>query len=443
MRQLSYTSLKSVTAMIVCLWVILQPIRSDAQELYFPPVNNQNWETISPDSLGWCADSLNALQDYLGDQDTKAFIILKNGKLAVEWYYDGFGQDSLWYWASAAKSLMAMLVGIAQEEGHLSIADSVSAYLGDGWTDCVPEEEGAITIWNQLTMSNGLDDSVPDNHCTLDSCLQCLAEPGTRWAYHNAPYTLLRNVMESATSININQYYWSRIGLRIGAGGGWIKSDYNNLMISKALDMARYGLLVLAGGNWANDTILADKSYYNSMINTSQLMNKSYGYLWWLNGKSSYMLPGFQLVIPSDLVPNAPDDMFAALGKNDQKLYVVPSQDLVVVRMGNAVIPGPSTLSSFDNTLWEKIASLDCEISNIDETQAENLIVLYPNPVTDHLIIRSDFELEKVEIRDINAQLRMLSDQHALVVSQLTPGTYILRILLSNGRIVNRMFIKQ
>lgn len=92
------------------------------------------------------------------------------------------------------KTLAAFTLGIAQQEGFLSISDTSSNYLGAGWTDCPPIKEEKITIWNQLTMTSGLNDAVPYHYCTLDSCLQFLANAGTRWAYHNGPYTLLDEV---------------------------------------------------------------------------------------------------------------------------------------------------------------------------------------------------------------------------------------------------------
>ena len=88
------------------------------------------------------------------------------------------------------------------------------------------------------------------------------------------------------------------------------------------------------------------------MKNTSQDLNKSYGYLWWLNGKESAMVPQSQIVFDTELIPNAPDDLYAGLGKNDQKLYVVPSQNLVVVRMGEDTGGAALGPSGFDNELW-------------------------------------------------------------------------------------------
>jgi hypothetical protein len=91
------------------------------------------------------------------------------------------------------------------------------------------------------------------------------------------------------------------------------------------------------------------------MVSTSQNLNLSYGYLTWLNGKSSSMVPGFQTVFPVQLIPNAPGDLYAALGKNDQKVYVVPSQNLVIIRMGNAAGTPQFAVSGFDNELWGKL----------------------------------------------------------------------------------------
>ena len=171
-----------------------------SQNLYFPPVNNNlPWDTLSPQSLGWCTDKTDSLFQYLQEENSKAFIVLKDGKIVIEKYFGSFTQDSIWYWASAGKTLTSFLIGKAQEDGILSLADSSSRFLGTGWTSETPEKERKITIRNQLTMTTGLKDNVPDNHCTIDTCLQYLADAGNRWAYHNAPYTLLEKVLTNAS----------------------------------------------------------------------------------------------------------------------------------------------------------------------------------------------------------------------------------------------------
>ncbi|MFD2921827.1 serine hydrolase domain-containing protein [Terrimonas rubra] len=320
--------------------------------LYFPPLTGDTWETTTPASLQWNQAAINTLYDYLEQKHTKAFIVLKDGKIVLEKYYDTFSAGSNWYWASAGKTVTAMLVGIAQAEGKLSIGDKTSKYLGTGWTHASPAKEDLITIRHQLTMTTGLDDGVTDNYCTSPECLVYKADAGSRWSYHNAPYTLLDKVIENATGQSFNQYFQQKIRDRTGMNGLWIKDGYNNVYWSTPRSMARYGLLLLAKGKWDQAAILSDAAYLEAQINSSQNLNPSYGYLTWLNGKSSYMLPSLQAKFPGMLFPNAPVDMYAALGKNDQKIYVVPSQNIVVIRMGESAGNVQLAVSSFDNELW-------------------------------------------------------------------------------------------
>lgn len=334
------------------------PVNDLPAPLYFPPVSGTEWNAISTDSLGWTAAGLDSLYDYLELKNTKAFIILKNGRLAVEKYFGSFTRDSLWYWASAGKTMTAMLVGIARQEGLLNINDKTSQYLGVGWTSLPAQKEDLITVRHQLTMTTGLDDDVADDDCTQPSCLIYKADAGSRWAYHNAPYTLLDSVIISATGMSYNAYFQQKIRNRTGMNGLWFKTGYNNVYFSNARSMARFGLLMLNKGKWDQEEILSDSGYLSQQVNTSQNLNLSYGYLTWLNGKSSHMLPTLQNIFSGYLVPNAPADMYAALGKNDQKIYVVPSQNLVVIRMGEAAGNVQLALSSFDNELWGRLRSI-------------------------------------------------------------------------------------
>lgn len=328
------------------------------ETLYFPPVSGTEWQTTTAASLGWNTTELNNLYTYLQSKNTKAFIILKNGKIVAERYFGTFTADSNWYWASAGKTITAMLVGIAQQEGLLNINNKTSQYLGTGWTSLPLAKENLITVKNQLTMTTGLDDGVPDNDCTLPGCLQYKADAGARWAYHNAPYTILDKVVENASGLTYNNYFQQKIRNRIGMNGLWLPNGYNNVYYSSPRSMARFGLLMLNKGKWDQTPILSDTNYFNAQVNTSQSLNPSYGYLTWLNGKTSHMLPTLQVSFPGMLAPNAPADMYAALGKNDQKVYVVPSQKLVVIRMGESAGNVQLALSSFDNELWGKLKTI-------------------------------------------------------------------------------------
>lgn len=340
---------------ILAIFFLVSCKKSQLSELslpYFPPLNSNQWETVAPTALGWSLSGLDSLRKFLQQRRTKAFIILKNGRIAVEWYFDRFTADSVWYWASAGKTLTALLVGIAQQEGLLKITDRTAEYLGRGWTSLPPEKENLITIRHQLTMTTGLDEDVPDSDCTLKSCLVYKADAGTRWAYHNAPYTLLEQVVETAARTEYNNFFRRAVGNRIGMNGRWVNIGFNNVFFSDARSMARFGLLLLHRGKWDGTALLKDQNYFNEMVSSSQNFNPAYGYLTWLNGKNAYMLPGIKTTFSGPIMPNAPADLFAALGKNDQKIYVVPSEQLVIIRMGEMAGGVRAALSGFDNELW-------------------------------------------------------------------------------------------
>ncbi|WP_422861065.1 serine hydrolase domain-containing protein [Flagellimonas sp. W118] len=323
--------------------------------LYFPPSQSPEWETIEASTLGWDLAAEQDLFNFLDEKQTKAFIILKDGKIVVEWYFDDHTQNTSWYWASAGKTLTAFTVGIAQEENHLDIQDKTSNYLSEGWTSTPLEKENLITIWHQLTMTSGMNALFFD--CVTPDCLSYVADAGSRWAYHNGPYTLLQKVVSNATEMEWTDYFNAQLRDKIGMDGFWLSTNnLNNVFFSTARSMARFGLLNLNNGVWNNEVILGDSNYQNAMKNTSQNLNKSYGYLWWLNGKSSYRAPSSQTEFQGELIPNAPADTYAGLGRDDQKLYIIHSEGLVIVRMGEDAGENLLGPSSFDNLLWEKIS---------------------------------------------------------------------------------------
>ena len=402
-----------------------------AQSLYFPPLSSTApWDTISPSSLGWCLNEIDTLYDYLQQQDTKGFIVLKDGKIVLEKYFGTFTKDSLWYWASAGKTITSFLVGKAQEENYLSITDTSSTYLSAGWTNCTSTQEDKIKIKNQLTMTSGLDDDIADNHCTIDTCLNYLADAGTRWAYHNAPYTLLESVLTTATGQTINTYTYNKLKLKTGMTGAWTFVDYDNVFFSKVRSMARFGLLMQNNCIWNTDTLLYDTTYMHQMTNTSQSLNLSYGYLWWLNGKSSYMVPTSQVVFSGSYAPAAPNDMFAGLGKNGQIVSISKSAGLVVIRMGNQVSSG-EVPTQFCNSIWEKLNAVMCNGTSINETNSKTkAISIFPNPANTEInIVLPANENAQIEISNAMGQV-IIKDQNKNIIdiSNLTNGLYFISV---------------
>ena len=413
---------------LTLLFIVFSQI-SKAQ-LYFPPTSGNTWDTISPTSLGWCQDKIDTLLDFLDSKNTKAFIILKDGKIVIEKYFGTFTEDSLWYWASAGKSLTSFLVGIAKQEGFVNLSDSTSNYLGSGWTICPSVKEGMITVLDQLQMTSGLNDQVTDNSCTDDTCLEYLADAGTRWAYHNAPYTLLDGVIQNGTGQSLNLYLLNKLKIPTGMTGNYFPSGYNNVFVSVPRSMARYGLLMLNRGNWNGNQIMTDTSYFNAMINSSQNLNPSYGYLWWLNGKPTYLVPGFQIPIPGPLMPHAPLDMYAALGKNGQFMNVVPSQNLVLVRVGDA--PGVGEVPfTLNDSIWERMNEVMCGATAVFNIRnSVELGEIYPNPTSNFINITS-YNFSEFLITDLfgrNSFSGLLKKgDNKIDISFLKTGIYFLK----------------
>jgi CubicO group peptidase (beta-lactamase class C family) len=396
-----------------------------AQNYYFPPKVGTQWDTISSNRLGWCEDSIQELYSFLQNSNTKSFIVLKDGKIVLEKYFGTFTKDSAWYWASAGKTVASALVGIAQHEGLLNINDSSSKYLGQGWSSCTSLQEGKITIKHHLTMTTGLDENIVDQDCKTPACLKYKAPAGSRWYYYNAPYLLLHDIISSASGLTLQQYTNTRLLSKIGMSGLW----FNGVFYSKTREMAKFGSMILNQGIWDTDTIIKDRAYYQQMVNTSQNLNLSYGYLFWLNGKASAMLPQSSIVFNQSLLPNAPSDMYAALGKNDQKIYVVPSQKLVVVRMGNSAGPTSFGPSGFDNQLWNRISNLTCA-TNINSTESNNIKV-FPNPSDGNSFFVQSKENQHYELIDAKGQLLMKGDLQIganEIRHQLSSGLYFVKI---------------
>ncbi|MFD1602730.1 serine hydrolase domain-containing protein [Flavobacterium artemisiae] len=330
-----------------------EEIPTPEESMYFPPISNTTWETKSIADLGWKQTAVQPLLDYLELKNSKSFIILVNGRIVLENYFHDHNASTNWYWASAGKTLTSTVTGIAQQENLLNINNKVSQYLGTGWTSEPLAKENLITCKHLLTMTSGLDDSTDD---VDPEDLIYKADAGTRWAYHNV-YVKLQDVVEKASGQSWSNYFNSKLRDKIGMNGTWVQLGANSVYTSTTRSMARFGLLMLNKGKWDNNVIL-NEAFFNEATTTSQNINLGYGYLWWLNGKASYHLPQYQLTFQGSVIPTGPTDMFMALGKNDQKIYVVPSKKMVVIRMGDAADIVNLALSDFDKVLWEKIAAL-------------------------------------------------------------------------------------
>ena len=187
--------------------------------------------------------------------------------------------------------------------------------------------------------------------------------------------------------------------------------------------MARFGLLMLNNGVWDGNTIMNDQSYLYDMIHPSQELNESYGYLWWLNGYDSFMYPQSQITFPGMLMPSAPADLYAAEGKNAQFINIVPSENLIVVRMGNDPV---NTLVSvtYNNEIWDYLNLVRCGGENVSEL--EKTAEFYPNPCQDYLNLKEGVIKELQLFNSMGKEVEVSFSDSRITTDHLSPGIYYL-----------------
>jgi hypothetical protein len=86
-----------------------------SQSIYFPPTTGNTWDTIAPQTLGYCQPKIDSLYHFLEQNNSKAFILLKDGKIVLEKYFGTHTATTPWQWASAGKTITSFMTGIAQQ----------------------------------------------------------------------------------------------------------------------------------------------------------------------------------------------------------------------------------------------------------------------------------------------------------------------------------------
>jgi CubicO group peptidase (beta-lactamase class C family) len=327
--------------------------------LYFPPVDG-SWESVLPRETGWDAAGLSRALAFAGENRSTAVVILHRGRILAEQYWTvdgapGAGTDShgrpIEDVASVQKSVVATLIGIAQDLKLVDLDAAVSKYLGQGWSKASALEEGAITVRHLMSMSSGLDETLSFRH-----------PPGQRWFYNTPAYSQLIAVLARVSRKEPNAYTADWLTRTIGmTDTRWIArapggpNPYG--LATTGGDLARFGLLILADGRWRGTPVVAAR-HLREAHEPSQAMNPSYGLLWWVNdsdGWEDWTQRGRQ---GGRFIPTAPADLLAARGAADRRLYVVPSLELVVTRLG-APTRGSGTDADtqfFDREFWRRLS---------------------------------------------------------------------------------------
>lgn len=309
--------------------------------LYYPPAGGE-WATIAPREAGFTAVGIEAVVALARANKSATFTMLSGGRMLTENYFANATATGANIVASVQKSVTSMLVGIAREKGLLTLDDPVSKYLPAGWSRANAAHEAAITIRHLMTHSSGLNPRT----------LRTDAPPGTKFDYNTDAYQKLRPLLEKAAGQDYNAlaraWLWNPIA--VSNSTRWIPNPDGEKdatgapqmsLEMTARDMARFGLMALRRGQWAGTSVVKPSWFDEAW--TSSSVNDDYGLLWWLMGKGR--------------VPGAPKDWVAALGARDQKVYVVPSLDLVVTRQGLSAAEESEHFSNFDTQLFRAISA--------------------------------------------------------------------------------------
>jgi CubicO group peptidase (beta-lactamase class C family) len=336
-----FTRRRAIAAAGALVPTALGARRALAQDLYWP--KGADWVSSAPSAAGFDAAALNAAVSRALAENSTGVVVLKGGRIVAEAYANGANRDSASQLASAAKSVVSTLVGIAIDQGHITGVDQSAA-------DFIPQWKGtpkaAITIRHLLTMTSGLHfqglkvRGEMGDQFALNAAAPVDHPPGTHWAYATPMFHLLYHVIARATGerfetfaqrtligpLGMEHWTWA---VSPGHGADGPVTNYYTAVCS-ARDLARFGLFALRGGRWEGRQLVS-ASYFHAATSSSQKLNPAYGYLWWLNAMPGESAEGERA---GYRFGEAPHDTFGALGAGGQVAIQVPSLDLVVVRQG-------------------------------------------------------------------------------------------------------------
>jgi CubicO group peptidase (beta-lactamase class C family) len=276
---------------------------------------------------------------------TRAVLVLRSGRIAAERYAPGFDARTPLIGWSMTKSVMATLVGVQVLRGRLDPAAPAGI---PGWD---ADARSGIRLEHLLRMTSGLrfverngawGDSAPmlfrSRSAAGYAARSRLAhEPGTFWSYSSGTSNLLAAVLRASLPAGADYHrfpreaLFDRIGMRSAvletdAAGDFVGSSFS---YATARDWARFGLLHAQDGVWNGERLLPEGWVAFVRRPTAPSPKGAYGAHWWLNAGS----PG----APADRpFPSLPTDLFFASGYEGQYVVILPSHDLVVVRLGQS-----------------------------------------------------------------------------------------------------------
>ena len=306
----------------------------------------QYWPLDSNYNKGVIPDSLMAVID---SNDTHAFIVIQNGKLLYEKYWDGYTPKTLSGSFSAAKSIISLLIGIALDEGKIkSLDEPVGNYVPHFKNEGLDK----VRIKDLLTMSSGtnyresdlsyfsLNASAyyGDDEGYLISQLKAKEPAGVNWNYRSADTQVLGFIVEKVFGQNISELVSERFMKPMGAEADALWLLDGNKTHEKAFccfngvahDYARFGQLVLNNGQWNGKQIVSE-SYIKAATTPASYLKDPYedgnpvdfyGYQYWIFNEQGH-------------------EVVAQNGLFGQYVYIIRDKNAIVVRLGESKVTKP------------------------------------------------------------------------------------------------------
>lgn len=321
--------------------------------------------------------ALTLADNYVKARNSSTFIVWKNGVIEYERYYAGAGRETPIISKSMAKPVTALLVGRALMDGHIRsldqpVADFITEWKGDAKrekmlvrhlldmrTGFLPQSiaQTADNILNRAYLHPRHDEILIHDYPLTD-------EPGSVYEYSNATSELIAPLIERATGQRYSDYLSEALLKPLGAAGGslWVNREAGMAhsgccLMLPAQSWLRMAMLIMADGIWQGERLLPE-NYVAEMRNGTP-QNPHYGLGLWLAGpyleRRGFGRPGrnFGRVLHSE--PYADKDLFLFDGNSNQVIYMIPSQNMIILRTGET----PPRALEWDNALLPNLLIRD------------------------------------------------------------------------------------
>jgi CubicO group peptidase (beta-lactamase class C family) len=279
--------------------------------------------------------------EYSVENRGRAVLVMKGEKVVFEDYENGQTAETPWFLASGTKSFSGVMLAAAIEDKLIKnydekVSDTITEWKND-------KQKSQITLRQLLSLTSGISAGqiglVPDYVEAIDFPVKF--DAGTHFEYGPVPFQIFGEVMRrklAPRKETVMEYLKRRILDSIGLKVFFWRMSFGNPLLPQganltAREWVKFGLLLKNGGKWNGKQIIAKKLLDELVIGSKA--NPAYGITFWLNheGTSPTGMPTAMRVETNNGAEVK--DLYMAAGAGNQRLYIIPSKDLVIVRFGN------------------------------------------------------------------------------------------------------------